>query len=270
MGTPLKIGIVGLGAIGGAVAARLAAGEPRLALAGVAVRDRVKAEAILAARSIAAPVLTLDGLAAASDILVDCAAGGALRDIALAAFARGRTLVTVNAAALLDHMDLAAAAEAAGAKLIVATGALLALDAVAAASLGRIERATMRNRKPPQGWAGAPYVVATGIDLAAIHEPTRIFAGTAREAAKGFPANVNVAAALSLAGPGPDRTHVECWADPGLPRNVHAFDIVADCVRFSVSTEGLPSPDNPKTSAIVPLSVLATLKRLADPLRVGT
>jgi aspartate dehydrogenase len=270
MGSPLKIGIVGLGAIGTAVASRLAAGEPRLTLVGISARDRAKAEATLAAKGISAPILPLDDLAAASDVLVDCAAGAALREIALATFARGKKLVTVNAAALLDHMDLVDAAERAGAQLIVATGALLALDAVAAAGLGKIERATMRNRKPPKGWAGAPYVLASKIDLGAIDRPTRIFAGTAREAAKGFPANVNVAAALSLAGPGPDRTQVECWADPSLTRNIHEFDIVADCVKFSVSTEGLPSPENPKTSAVVPLSVLATLKRLVDPLRVGT
>jgi len=269
MGT-LQVGIVGLGAIGAAVAARLAAGEPRLSLAGVASRDRAKAEAVLRAKAISAPIRMLDELAQASDVLVDCAAGSALREVALATFKNGKTLVTVNAAALLDHMDLVDAAERAGAKLIVATGALLALDAVAAAALGKIERATMRNRKPPKGWAGAPYVVANKIDLDAIDRPTRIFSGTAREAAKGFPANVNVAAALSLAGAGPDRTQVEIWADPALTRNVHEFEIVADCVKFSVSTEGLPSPKNPKTSAIVPLSVLATLKRLVDPLRVGT
>jgi aspartate dehydrogenase len=270
MGPSLKVGVVGLGAIGASVAVRLAKGEPRLALAGVSARDRAKAEATLAAKGIVAPVLSLDDLAQASDILVDCAAGAALREVALAAFARGKSLVTVNAAALLDHMDLADAAERAGAQLIVATGALLALDAVAAAALGKIERATMRNRKPPKGWSGAPYVLAHKIDLDAIDRPTRIFAGTAREAAKGFPANVNVAAALSLAGAGPDRTQVEIWADPALTRNVHEFEIVADCVKFSVATEGLPSPENPKTSAVVPLSVLATLKRLVDPLRVGT
>jgi aspartate dehydrogenase len=75
---------------------------------------------------------------------------------------------------------------------------------------------------------------------------------------------------LSLAGAGPDRTIVEVWADPALTRNIHEFELVADCVRFSARTEGLPSPENPKTSAIVPLSVVATLQRLAAPLKVGT
>ncbi len=266
----MDIGIVGLGAIGGKVAAMLAAGRPNLRLVGVTGRDGPKTA--LQAEKLGAGVaaLTLDELVRRCDVIVDCATSASLRDIALAAFGAKRTLVTVNAAALLDNSDLADAAAAAGARLVVATGALLALDAVAAAALGDIRRVTMRNRKPPRGLAGAPYVVASGIDLDAIREPTCIFSGSAREAARGFPANVNVAAALSLAGIGPDRTEVEIWADPTIARNIHEFDLVSDSVTLSVRTEGLPSPDNPKTSAIVPLSVVATLDRLAGPVRIGT
>jgi len=267
---PLRIGIVGLGTIGGAVARLLAAGRPNLVLAGLCGREPAAAASRRDALGLAAPVLSLDALVATCDVVADCAVGTALAEIARASFARGRTLVTVNAAALLDLPDLPRAAAAAGAKLVVASGALLALDAVAAAAVGRIEHVTMRNRKPPRGLAGAPFVVANGIDLDAIAEPACIFRGNAREAARGFPANVNVAAALSLAGAGPERTTVEIWADPGVTRNVHEFELVADSVTFSVRTEGVPAPDNPKTSAVVPLSVVATLDRLAAPFRVGT
>jgi aspartate dehydrogenase len=266
----MDIGIVGLGAIGGKVAAMLAAGRANLRLVGVTGRDPAKTT--LQAERLGAGVaaMSLDELAKRCDVIVDCATSASLREIALAAFGSKRTLVTVNAAALLDNPDLADAAAAAGGRLVVATGALLALDAVAAAALGKIRRVTMRNRKPPRGLAGAPYVVASGIDLDAIREPTCIFKGSAREAARGFPANVNVAAALSLAGIGPDRTEVEIWADPTIARNIHEFDLVSDSVTLSVRTEGLPSPDNPKTSAIVPLSVVATLDRLAGAVRIGT
>jgi len=266
----MKVGIVGLGAIGSRVARILAVGRPHLVLSAVASRDIGKAVEQARNLALGVPALALDDLSACCDIVVDCGPSNALRDTALAAFAHGRTLVTVNAAALLDAPDLADAAAKSGGRLVVATGALLALDAVAAAALGRIERVTMRNRKPPRGLAGAPYVVAQGIDLGSIHEPTCIFRGSAREAAKGFPANVNVAAALSLAGAGPDRTEVEIWADPTIERNIHEFDLVSDSVTLSVRTEGLPSPENPKTSAIVPLSVVATLDRLAGPVRIGT
>lgn len=263
----MKIGIVGLGAIGSAVAARVAA---PLALAALAGRDSQATAAKAAALGLSAPVLALADLVSASDIVVDCATAESFRTVAQAALQAARTLVTVNAAALLDHLDLVEIAAAKGGRIVVASGALLALDAVAAAALGRIERVTMRNLKPPAGLAGAPYIVANRINLANLKAPLCVFRGTARAAAKGFPANVNVAAALSLAGAGPDQTMVEIWADPALTRNVHEFELVSDSVTFSARTEGVPSPDNPKTSAIVPLSVLATLQRLAAPLKIGT
>ena len=263
----MKIGIVGLGSIGAAVAKQLL---PPLVLVAIAGRESQATAAKCAALGLDVPATDLAALVAASEVVVDCAVAASFRAVAETSLAAGRTLVTVNAAALLDHLDLVEFARAKGGRIVVASGALLAFDAVAAAALGRIERVTMRNRKPPQGLAGAPYIVSKGIDLASLSTATCVFSGTAREAAKGFPANVNVAAALSLAGAGPDRTMVEIWADPSLTRNVHEFDLVSDCVSFSVRTEGLPSPDNPKTSAIVPLSVLATLQRLAAPLRIGT
>ena len=96
-----------------------------------------------------------------------------------------------------------------------------------------------------------------------------MFAGTAREAAAGFPANVNVAAALSLAGIGPDRTTIEIWADPAVTRNCHTIEVDADCARFTLSIENIPS-ENPKTGRITALSVIAALRKLHAPLAVGT
>ena len=266
----MKIGVVGLGAIGSKVASMLAAGRPNLDLVAVTSRDTGKATRQTIELGLGVPAIPLAGLVEICETVVDCGPSSALRDTAVAAFARGRTLVTVNAAALLECPDVFALAASSGGRLVVATGALLALDAVAAAALGRIESVTMRNRKPPRGLAGAPYVVSAGIDLDTIREPTCIFRGSARAAANGFPATVNVAAAHTLAGIGPDRTEVEIWADPTIERNIHEFELVSDSVSFSVRTEGLPSPENPKTSAIVPLSVVATLERLAGPVRIGT
>ena len=107
------------------------------------------------------------------------------------------------------------------------------------------------------------------IDIEQIKEPLRIFDGTAREAAKGFPANLNVAVALSLAGIGPDRTRLEIWADPALTRNVHRVEVESDSARFSMSIENIPS-ENPKTGRITALSVIAFLRKQRAPLRVGT
>jgi aspartate dehydrogenase len=127
----------------------------------------------------------------------------------------------------------------------------------------------MVTRKPVMGLAGAPYIVENNIDIERITEPLKIFEGTAREAAKGFPANLNVAVALSLAGIGPDRTKLEIWADPALTRNVHRVDVESDSARFSMSIENIPS-ENPKTGLITALSVIAYLRKLSASLRVGT
>jgi aspartate dehydrogenase len=151
----------------------------------------------------------------------------------------------------------------------VPTGALIGLDAVAAAAEGTIHSVRMTTRKPPNGLAGAPYLVANEISVEGLNEAMRVFSGTAREAAVGFPANVNVAAALSLAGIGPDRTMIDIWADPAVTRNCHTIEVDADSARFSMSIENVPS-DNPRTGRIVALSVIAALRKLNAPLRVGT
>jgi len=152
----------------------------------------------------------------------------------------------------------------------VPTGALLGLDAVAAAAEGTIHSVRMTTRKPPRGLAGAAYLVRHGISVEGLNAAKRVFTGTAREAAAGFPENVNVAAALSLAGIGPDRTMIDIWADPAVTRNCHTIEVDADAARISLSIENVPSDDNPKTGKIVALSVLAMLRKLHAPLAVGT
>ncbi len=127
----------------------------------------------------------------------------------------------------------------------------------------------MITRKPPNGLAGAPHLVRNDISVEGLTAPKLVFKGSAREAALGFPANVNVAAALSLAGIGPDRTTIEIWADPGITRNCHAIEVVSDAATFSVSIENVPS-ENPRTGRITAQSVLAALRKLNAPLRIGT
>ena len=102
-----------------------------------------------------------------------------------------------------------------------------------------------------------------------LNEAKRVFSGSARAAAAGFPANVNVVAALSLAGIGADRTTIDIWADPAIDRNCHTIEVDSDAGRFTLSIENIPS-ENPKTGRITVLSVIAALRKLHSPLRVGT
>src|SRR5258708_14414496 len=128
---------------------------------------------------------------------------------------------------LLVHPQLIDRARETGARILVPTGALLGLDAVRAAAEGEIREVKMVTRKPPAGLEGAPYLRERGISLVGLNAPRKVFDGTAREGARGFPANVNVAAALSLAGIGPDPTRLEIWPAPGTARNTHPFEVDA-------------------------------------------
>jgi aspartate dehydrogenase len=266
---PLRVAIGGFGAIGKTVAGRLDRGIAGLELVAVSARDTARAAAAMADFGRPVPVVPLSRLGEEAELVIECAPAAVLREMAEPALARGRTVMVLSAGALLDNFDLVELARRSGGRLLVPSGALLGLDAVAAASEGEIARVHMVTRKPPQGLAGAPYLEQHGIALAGLDRPMRVFSGTAREAARGFPANVNVAAALALAGIGPERTTIEIWADPGVDRNVHRIEVEADAARFSMQIENVPS-ENPKTGRLTPLSVIAALKRLVSPLAIGT
>ena len=265
----LRVAVGGFGAIGAAVARRLDRGIDGLALAAVSARDMTRAAAAMADFARSVPVVPLPRLWEAADIVVECAPAALLRQIAEPALANGRRVVVLSAGALLDNYDLVDLARRHGGRILVPSGALLGLDAVAAAAEGVIARVHMITRKPPGGLAGAPYLEKHGIVVAGLDRPKRVFAGTARAAARGFPANVNVAAALALAGIGPERTTIEIWADPGVTRNIHRIEVEADAARFSMQIENVPS-ENPRTGRLTPLAVVAALKRLVSPLAVGT
>jgi aspartate dehydrogenase len=265
----LRVAVGGFGAIGKAVAQRLDRGIEGLALTAVSARDTVRAAAAVGDFAHPAPVVPLARLWEDADIVVECAPAAVLRELAEPALAHGRIVMVLSCGALLDNFDLVDLARSHGGRILVPTGALLGLDAVAAAAEGVIARVHMITRKPPSGLAGAPYLEQHRIAVDGLDAPKRVFTGTAREAARGFPANVNVAAALALAGIGPERTTIEIWADPGVSRNIHRIEVDADAARFSMQIENVPS-ENPKTGRLTPLSAVAALKKLVSPLAIGT
>jgi aspartate dehydrogenase len=266
----LRVAIGGFGAIGKVVAHHLDRGIDGLALAAVSARDVARAEAAMAGFVRPVPVLPLARLGDEADIVVECAPAAVLRELAEPALAHGRLVLVLSCGALIDNFDLVDLARLHGGRILVPSGALLGLDAVVAAAEGGISRVHMITRKPPRGLAGAPYLEANAIAVTGLSEPKRVFTGSAREAARGFPANVNVAAALALAGIGPDRTTIEIWADPALTRNVHRIEVEAEAARFSMQIENVPSAENPRTGRLTALSVVAALRKLSAPLAIGT
>jgi aspartate dehydrogenase len=266
----IHVGIAGLGTIGKVVARYLRDNDDGFALSAVSSGNVTKAEKALKEMGLDAPVVQSENLAGLCDVIVDCAPTAAFAGIANSTLGHGKTLVTVSGAALLENPDLEELARTNGGRIILATGALLGLDAVRAAALGTIHSVTMVTRKPPKSLAKAEYVVREGIDLASLTEPLKIFEGTAREGAAAFPANVNVAAALGLAGVGPDQTQLEIWADPALERNTHRIVVDADSARLELGIENVPTRENPGTGRITALSVIAALRGLNSPLQIGS
>ncbi|HWK00392.1 MAG TPA: aspartate dehydrogenase [Xanthobacteraceae bacterium] len=263
----MKVGVAGLGAVGREVAKRLVAGIPGLQLAAISARDHEKARRIVPDQAV--KILDAEGLAETCDVIVEGLPPAEFRNFAEPAIDRGRIFVPLSVGKLLENWDLVERARERGARILVPTGALLGLDAVRAAAEGTIHSVTMVTRKPPEGLAGAAYLVERNISVENLKEPLKVFDGSAREGARGFPANVNVAAALSLAGIGPDKTTLQIWADPTVSRNTHRIDVDADTVRFSMTIENVPS-ENPRTGRVVALSVVAQLRGLVSELKVGT
>ncbi len=259
----MRVGIAGYGAIGREVARRVLAGVPGVRLAAIGVR-----------RGVAEPpagveVTDAAGLPALVDVVVECAPAASYLDIVEPALRAGRTVVTLSCAALLGHPHLQDLAREHGGRILVPTGALLGLDAVGAAAEGTIHSVRMTTRKPPRSLVGAPHLLANKIEVEALAEPLRVFSGSAREAARGFPANVNVAAALSLAGVGPDRTTIDIWADPSLSRNIHRIELDSDAAKITMEIENLPS-ENPRTGKITAQSAVALLRKLGATVAIGT
>jgi aspartate dehydrogenase len=267
---PLRVGIAGLGAVGLDVARRLIDGViPGVVLAAVAVRDADKARRVLPQIGDLIALRTLDTLADDCDVVIECLPPALFRDIAIPTIDKGRILMPLSAAQLLHHGDLVERAKATGARIIVPTGALLGFDAVRAAAEGVVHSVDMVTRKPPAGLEGAPYLIEHGISVKGLTAPLKVFDGPAREGAQGFPANLNVAAALSLAGIGPDRTRLQIWADPTVTRNTHTITVDADAMRFTMTIENVPS-DNPRTGRSVAPSTIAALRGLVSALKVGS
>jgi len=266
----LSVAIGGLGAIGLAVARKLDEGIEGLHLAAVSARDREAAAYRMQNFNTPAPVVAASELGGLGDVVVECAPAAVFAEIAEPALTAGRIFMPLSVGQLLVHPEYEDLARQHGARIIAPTGALLGLDAVRAAAEGTIESVTIVTRKPPGGLVGAPWLEQQGISLDGLTKPLKIFDGSAREGAKGFPANVNVAAALSLAGIGPDRTRLEIWADPTVTRNTHVIKVEADSTRFEMKIEGVPSLENPRTGKLTPLSVIAALRGLTAPMRIGT
>lgn len=267
---PLRVAIAGLGAIGKSIATTLAQGKvPGVVLTAVSAKNLERAQQFASTLAYPVEVLPIDRLEPVADLVIECAPAALLPQIAKPFLAAQKQVVVLSVGALLFHPELIELARTDGGIIHVPTGALIGLDAMIAAAEGTIHSVRMVTRKPPNGLAGAPHLVDNNISIEGLTEAKMVFAGNAREAAKGFPANLNVVVALALAGMGPENTLLEIWADPSVVRNTHTIVVDSDAATFTMTMENIPS-ENPKTGRIVAQSVIALLRKMQSNFRVGT
>jgi aspartate dehydrogenase len=212
-------------------------------------------------------------LAVGPEAVVEAASHQAVRDYCEALLAEGISVVVLSGGALADdalRTRLESAAQDSGALLYVPSGGIGGLDALKTACLAGVEEVSIQVAKPPAAWRGIAYVEKLGVDLDRLREPATLFEGPAREGVPHFPQNVNIAAVLSLAGIGMDRTRLKVVADPALTLNTHTIRVSGACGRITVVLENVPAPENPKTSWLACYSALAALEALKSPVRYGT
>jgi aspartate dehydrogenase len=269
-GRELPIAIAGFGSIGRLVGRHLDQGVAGLRLVAVSARDLHRARDRLKDFRVPVAAVSLASIADQADVVVECTPPEVFCDAVAPAIERRRTIVTVSATALLEHPEVVDHAKATGARIILVSGSVLGFDAIRAAGVGTISSLLMITRKPPLSMLRTPWVIERGIDVTAITAPTKIFTGTAREAARAFPDKFNIAAAVALAGGGPDRVQIEIWLDPTVERNIHRILVDADSTRFEMEIQNVPNPGHEGTGPLTAYSVIAALKDLTSTLRIGT
>ena len=266
---PLRVGVAGLGAVGMELVRRLGIGIDGIALAAVSAARPDTARRRLEDLGVDVPVVALEELEPLSDLAVECLPARFTPVLVRSMVSAGKEVIVLSAGVLLQRPELISLARQHAGRVSVPSGALLGLDAVGAAAEGEIRSVKMVSRKPPRGLAGAPHLTDAQVDAESVTEPTMVFSGSAGQAAEGFPANLNVAAALALAGAGPERTQVEVWIDPTISRNIHQIEVVADAASFSMTIENVPS-ENPRTGRITALSVVRMLRKRRAEMSIGT
>ena len=262
-------GIAGCGAIGRALLRAAADGGLGMPVAGVTSRTAGAARRFLATLDAPPPYLELDELADRASLLIETAGGHAVPSLAAAAFGAGKDLMVISIGALLDHPEIIRQARVRGCRIYAPSGAIAGLDGIKSACQGRVDRVEMVSRKPPAALEGAPCLAENQISIAGLRGELEVFYGPARDACRGFPSNLNVSAAVSLAGIGPDRTMVRIIADPALSRNCHDITVEGEFGLLRVHIENIPS-ENPKTGRLTALSIIRSIRDLSDPLRIGT
>ena len=271
----MRIGIIGGGVIARLLLDHIARGDMgEVHVVAVQGRSAASRGKLLAAQHGLPFVTSLDALLAERpEVVIEAASHDAVREFALPLLNRGIPVIILSGGALCDD-DLRMRLETAAAKhqalLYLPSGGIGGLDALKAVCVAGADAVEIAVTKPPAAWKGIPYVERLKLDLDRLPGPVTLFEGTARAGVPHFPANVNIAAALAMAGVGFERTLLKVVADPALIYNTHYINIRGKTGAISIKFESVPFPDNPKTAMLACYSALAAFKQFNSSVRYGT
>jgi len=256
----MKIALIGCGAIGRALL-EIIQNDRALQVAAIVVPPEGTDAAQATAQRLAPQAAVVQAVPSGVDLVLEAAGHSAIAEHVVPALQRGTPAIVasvgaLSAAGLLEQLEAAARQGQTQVQLIA--GAIGGIDALAAARIGGLDNVTYTGRKPPLAWSGTPAEAA--FNLAALTQETVIFAGSAREAARLYPKNANVAATVSLAGLGLDATRVRLIADPAVTENVHHVEARGAFGQFELTMRNLPLAANPKTSALTVYSAVRALR----------
>ena len=271
----MRVALLGGGTIARLVLEHCPPGIEIVALAGRKAATRPASRGERLAREFSIPyVVGREALLTARPAaVIEAASHEAVREHLVPLLEGGVSVVVLSAGALADdglRKSAEAAAAGSGALFYVPSGGIGGLDALKTACLAGVDEVSIQVAKPPRAWQGIPYVERLGLDLERLQGAQTLFEGPAREGVPHFPQNVNIAAVLSLAGIGMDRTRLKVVADPGLTLNTHTIRVSGASGRMTLVLENVPAPENPKTSWLACYSALAALRALESKVRYGT
>lgn len=267
----IKIGIIGCGTIGSELASACETiFKESLELVALYDVDKSKSEKLSSLLGKNVLMNSIEELFDKSGLVIEAAAAGVAREMVKKAVEKAKDIMVMSVGGLIESADLLEEAGKKGIKVHIPSGAICGIDGLKAAKIAGIESVTLTTKKPPRGLIGAPYLEENKIDLSALKGEKVVFEGSAEEAVKAFPKNVNVSSVLSLAGIGPKKTKVRIVTSPEFSKNTHEIEIKGEFGIISTRTENVPSKSNPKTSRLAILSAMAVLKSLTESVKIGT
>jgi len=270
----LKIGIVGCGAIGSSLAKAVkkdfcSRAEISALFDLESKRAQALSRSLCGARGIVAKDLA--HLIAKSDLVIEAASAKSSWEIAQRVLMKRRDIMIMSVGGIAAHgKKLSALAEKCNARVYIPSGAIAGIDALKSASAGKVKSVTLTTTKNPKAFEGVEYVRKMGVNLSKIKEDIILFSGSAEQAVRCFPQNINVAGILSIAGIGQAKTKVRIVASPKTTKNIHEVRIDSEAATIVTRAENVLHPENPKTSFLAVLSAIATLRQILEPIKVGT